>query len=356
MAEAKMAATVDVLVVDDSLLMQRITTRLLESDPGIRVVATAADGYEAIEKVLAFHPDVVTMDIQMPRLDGLAALQQIMQRMPTPVVMLSGVEDATAVVRALQSGAVEFVAKPSGTVSIDLHRIRDELIAKVKIATLVNLERAAAQMALPVPCLESPDPVSTNHPLVAIGASTGGVQALDRICRQLPASLPASLLIVQHMPATFTTSFAQRLDHYSPLRIVEAQHGEAVQLGAAYLAPGGQHMVIRSEGGRATIHLLDTPPVNSVRPSADVLMASVASEAGSHCVGVVLTGMGKDGTEGLARVKQAGGTTLAQDRESCVVFGMPKAAIDRGVVDQVLPLAQIPAALVQILGKGHLNG
>lgn len=352
-----MALTVDVLVVDDSPLMQRITTRLLETDPRIRVVATAADGHEAVEKVLALRPDVVTLDIQMPRLDGLEALRQIMERMPTPVVMLSGVEDATAAIRALQLGAVEFVAKPSGTISIDLHKIRDELITKVKLATLVNLERAVAQRALaddPLPA--SRGLASTGHCMVAIAASTGGVQALERICRQLPANLPASLLVVQHMPATFTTSFAQRLDRHSPLRIVEAQDGEAVHLGTAYVAPGGRHLSIRTDGGRTTLHLLDTPPVNSVRPSADVLMNSVAKVAGSRCLGIVLTGMGRDGAEGLARIKQAGGATLAQDRESCVVFGMPKAAIEQGVVDRVVPLAQIPAALVEILEEKHLAG
>jgi two-component system chemotaxis response regulator CheB len=349
--------TVDVLVVDDSPLMQRITTRLLETDPHIRVVATAADGYEAVEKVLDLHPDVVTMDIQMPRMNGLEALRQIARKMPTPTIMLSGVEDATAAVRALQLGAVEFVSKPSGTISIDLYKIRDELIAKVKMATLVNLDRMAAQMALPADPLPAPlCSGSTDGHVVAIAASTGGVQALDRILRQLPANLPASFLVVQHMPAGFTASFAQRLGHYSLLPIEEAQDGSIVQLGAAYLAPGGRHMTIRRDGGQIVIHLQDTPHANSARPSADVLMESVVDVAGSHCVGIVLTGMGKDGTVGLARIKQAGGVTLAQDRESCAVFGMPKSAIEEGVVDQVVPLVQIPTALVELLGGTNCNG
>jgi len=352
-----MATNIDVLIVDDSPLMQRITTRLLGSDPRIRVIATAANGYEAIDKVLALRPDVVILDIQMPHLDGLGALHQIMQEMPTPVVMLSGVEDATAAIRALQLGAVDFVVKPSGTVSIDLYKVRDELIAKVKLATLANLRRMPTQAALPAdPLLTSRRPAQPDHRIVAIAASTGGVQALDSICRQLPATLPASLLIVQHMPAAFTASFAQRLDRHSPLQIQEAQDGQAVQLGTAYVAPGGQHMTIGLEEGQTIIRLLDSPPVNSVRPSADVLMDSAAKVAGARCLGLVLTGMGRDGAEGLAHIKQAGGITLAQDRESCVVFGMPKAAIDKGVVDQVLPLSQTPAALVEILEREHLAG
>lgn len=363
-----MAVTIDVLVVDDSPLMQRIITGLLESDPRIRVVATAADGYEAIEKVEAIRPDVVTLDIDMPRMDGLEALRQIMRRAPTPVIMLSGIKEATAAVQALALGAVEFVAKPSGTISIDLYKVRDELISKVKLATLVNLKRVTAQAGPLVP----PPPLSPpmggmkggTPPLggmkggawmLAIGASTGGPRTLGHVLRRLPAELPASVLIVQHMPAGFTTSFARRLDQHSLLHVEEARDGQAVRTGSAYVAPGGIHMVVTKERGRPTIRLQDTPPVNSVRPSADVLMASVAHLNGARSVGVLLTGMGTDGAEGLAQIKAAGGLTLAQDRESSVIFGMPKAAIERGVVDRVLPLSEIPRAIVEAIGgKDHV--
>jgi two-component system chemotaxis response regulator CheB len=352
-----MTASINVLVVDDSLLMQRIITRLLESDPRIHVVATAADGYQAVEQVFATRPDVVTMDVQMPRADGLTALRQIMQSMPTPVVMLSAFEDASAAVQALELGAVDLVTKPSGTVSVDLYKVREELITKVKLASLVNIDRTLAHLHAPV----RPTPVTmplpcSHHHMVAIAASTGGPQALDRLCRQLPAELPASLLIVQHMPANFTTSFAHRLDAHCALPIKEATEGEIVHLGAAYVAPGGRHMVVVAENEQPTIHLLDTPLVNSVRPSADVLMASVAEMAGAPSLGVVLTGMGRDGTEGLARIKQAGGATLAQDRESSVVFGMPRAAIEQGVVDEVLPLSEIPSAIVRMLKEMDRHG
>lgn len=351
-----MAVTIDVLVVDDSPLMQRIITRLLESDPRIRVVATAADGYEAIEKVEAIRPDVVTLDIQMPRMDGLEALQQIMRCAPTPVVMLSGVKEASAAVRALELGAVEFVAKPSGTVSIDLYKVRDELISKIRLATLVNLNRAVTKTEPLTPPVTLPrrPPMGGKERgawMLAIGASTGGPRALNTVLSRLPAELPASMLIVQHMPAGFTASFARRLDQHSPLHIEEARDGQAVTTGAAYVAPGGVHMVVTGEHGRPIIRLKDTPPVNSVRPSADVLMVSVARLNGARSMGVLLTGMGADGAEGLAQIKAAGGITLAQDRESSTIFGMPRAAIKRGVVDRVLPLSEIPRAIVEVIGE-----
>ena len=349
-----MAVTIDVLVVDDSALMQRIITSLLESDPLIRVVATAADGYEAIDKVEAVRPDVVTLDIEMPRLDGLQTLQRIMQRAPTPVVMLSGLKDAEVAVRALELGAVEFVAKPSGTVSIDLYKVRDELINKVKLATLVKIHRVMAQ-AEPSP----PLPILPRRPgpnpawMVAIGASTGGPRALGELLHRLPAELPASVLIVQHMPAGFTASFAHRLDQRSPLHIEEARDGQEVTTGSAYVAPGGVHMVVARERGQTTICLQDTPPVNSVRPSVDVLMSSVAHLNGACSVGVLLSGMGADGTEGLAQIKAAGGLTLAQDRQTSTIFGMPRVAIKRGVVDRVLPLSEIPGAIVAAIQQGE---
>jgi two-component system chemotaxis response regulator CheB len=342
------AATIDVLVVDDSSLMRRVITQLLESDPRIRVVATAADGYQVIERVEAIRPDVVTLDIEMPRMNGLEALQEIMQRAPTPVVVLSGVDEASVAVQSLELGAVEFVAKPSGTVSIDLYKVRDELINKVKLATLVNLDRMS--QAKPLPPIAVPHRVASGQPwMLAIGASTGGPRAVGQILESLPADLPAGVLIVQHMPAGFTAPFARRLDQNSALHVQEAEDGQAVEVGVVYVAPGGIHMTITQKRKRATIRLQDTLPVNSVRPSADVLMTSVAKVGGERAIGVLLTGMGSDGAEGLARIKAAGGHTLAQDQKTCAVFGMPKAAIDRGVVDRVLPLPEIPQALTEMM-------
>jgi two-component system chemotaxis response regulator CheB len=349
-----MSVTIDVLVVDDSPLMRRIITSLLEGDPRIRVVSTAADGYEAIEKVAAIRPDVVTLDIEMPQLNGLQALQHIMAHTPTPVVMLSGVKDATAAVQALEMGAVEFVAKPSGTLSIDLYKVRDELISKVKLATLVHLDRATVQPVPRVPPGGPPRISATGHVwTLAIGASTGGPRALDHILRALPADLPASVLIVQHMPAGFTASFARRLDQHSPLHVQEASDAQRVVAGSAYIAPGGLHMAVVCENHHLVVRLQDSPPVNSVRPSADVLMASVARVCGPRSIGVVLTGMGADGAAGLAHIRAADGVTLAQDRESSMIFGMPRVAIERDVVDEVLPLSEIPRAIVNaVQGEG----
>jgi two-component system chemotaxis response regulator CheB len=291
-------------------------------------------------------------------MNGLEALERIMQRAPTPVVMLSGVGEATAAVRALELGAVEFVAKPSGTVSIDLYKVRDELISKVKLATLVNLDRVAAQAGLEslTPPAVLPGPPASKHSwMVAVGASTGGPRALNYILRCLPADLPASVLIVQHMPASFTASFAQRLHQHSALHVEEASDGQKVTTGSAYVAPGGIHMVVEKKRGQPIIRLEDTPPVHSVRPSADVLMESVARLSGAHSIGVLLTGMGTDGADGLARIKKAGGITLAQDKGSCTIFGMPRAAIERHVVDRVLPLSEMPHAVTEAMQKGQSN-
>ncbi len=343
-----MVATVDVLVVDDSALMRRIITTLLESDPRIRVVATAADGFQAIDQVASMRPDVVVMDIQMPNLDGLGALQHIMQRTPTPVVILSGVAEPTAAVRSLELGAVEFVAKPSGTISIDLYKVRDELVNKVKLATLINLRRSAAPAEeLPPLAMMGQTPAGPRPCLVAIAASTGGPQTLDKLLQRLPADLPAAVLVVQHMPVGFTASFARRLDQSILLPVREGEDGQEVKAGHVYVAPGGRHMVVIRRGERFVLQLLDTPPVNSVRPSADVMMESVAELAGGCSIGVVLTGMGRDGTDGLGHIRQAGGVTIAQDKDTSTIFGMPKAAIGRGVVDQVLPLGEIPDAIVE---------
>ncbi len=337
--------TIDVLVADDSPLMQRIITKLLESEPGIRVVGTADDGRQAIECVGRLSPDVVVMDIDMPNLDGLAALRHIMQQRPTPVVMVSGIADASAALRALELGAIDFVAKPSGPISIDLYEVRDELIAKVKLASLVSpvpIEAGSMRAPLPLEC----QPPRGHMSLVAIAASTGGPQTLGHILRQLPSGLPAAILVVQHMPAVFTATFAERLDRHSSVTVREAGDGDTIRSGVVYIAPGGVHMTVVKDGRGPALRMEETPPVNAVRPSADVLMSSVALVAGRSSIGVVLTGMGNDGSDGLAQIKHAGGATIAQDEESSIIFGMPGSAISQGVVDRVLPLIEIPAALV----------
>ena len=345
------AAAVNVLVVDDSPLMRRITTQLLESDPHIHIVGTAADGLEAIEKVAALHPDVVTLDIEMPRLDGLGALREIMARMPLPVIMLSALSDAEMVMQALQAGAVEFVAKPSGTVSIDLYKVREELIHKVRLATFSR--PSALRRAAP-----APDPAPVTHAIsagkvvyVAIGASTGGPSAIGEVVRGLSADLPVSVFIAQHMPAGFTKSFAERLHRSSGLVVAEASDGLQVRPQCAYVAPGDAHMVLEQETSRVVVRLLHTPPVNGVLPSIDVLMKSVAEVGGADVVGVLLTGMGTDGAAGLSQIKEAGGWTIAQDRDTSTIYGMPRAAIRLGVVDEVAPVTEIAALVANAVWK-----
>ncbi|TFG72721.1 MAG: chemotaxis response regulator protein-glutamate methylesterase [Anaerolineales bacterium] len=355
---SSLPATVDVLVVDDSPLMQRIIEKLLQSDPQVRVIGTAANGVEAIASVKDLHPDVITLDVEMPVMNGLEALEIIMERYPTPVIMLSGLIDAEIVIQSLQHGAVDFVAKPSGTVSIDLYKIRDELLAKIKLATLINLDTVKAtdtqsQRSLNSFELTKPHTDSGVY-YVAIGASTGGPTAVSKILHTLPPGLPIAVFIVQHMPQGFTAAFAERLNKISALRVREARNNESVQIGTVYLAPSGVHMVVRHTAQGDSIQLLDFAPVNSVRPSIDVLMNSIVEARGKDTLGILLTGMGKDGAEGLAAIKEAGGYTFAQDRMTSVVFGMPNAAIQRGVVDEVLDISDIPGALVRVLlEKSH---
>ncbi|RME86170.1 MAG: chemotaxis response regulator protein-glutamate methylesterase [Caldilineae bacterium] len=349
-----MSIKLQVLVVDDSALMRRLIGELLESDPGIEVVGTARDGMEAVEKVLELRPDVVTMDVEMPRMNGLDALSQIMQRFPVPVVMLTGLTEAEVALEAMERGAVDFVLKPSGTISMDLHEIRDELVHKVKLARLANLRKLSSPV-LPAPSVPSYGRrrVRSKHPAVVIGASTGGPRAVESVLAALPGDLPAPVLIVQHMPPGFTRSFAQRLDQRSALAVKEAEGGEALEPGNAFVAPGDFHLRVQAAGSAGRVKLEQSPPVNGVRPAVDVTMKDVAEVYGRGAVGVVLTGMGADGAQGAQHIRAAGGIVIAQDQESCVVFGMPRAVIRAGAADRVLPLEDIPAAIVQALAKNR---
>jgi two-component system, chemotaxis family, protein-glutamate methylesterase/glutaminase len=372
-ANASRAATaIQVLVVDDSPLMRRLITRLVESDPGIHVIDTAADGFEAVEKTAACRPDVITLDIEMPRLNGLGALRTIMEQTPTPVIMLSALHDADTVMNALQLGAVDFVSKPSGTVSVDLYKMRDEIVHKIKVATFARHARGIERRTTSASAASDPLPEPRQQPLrsgavldrigdpsehwiIAIGASTGGPKAITELLSALPSDLPGTICIVQHMPAGFTRSFAERLNRISRMSVVEAADGMILKLGSAYVAPGDMHMLLTRKNDQTVVQLERTPPVHSVRPSIDVLMRSTAQIGGARTLGILLTGMGSDGAEGLEAIKLVGGVTMAQDQETSVIFGMPKAAIGRGVVDQVLPLPEIPDALVKALRPRHDN-
>jgi len=340
-----------VLVVDDSSFMRALIAEMVESTREFQVVGTAADGVEAIESIRALNPDIVTLDIEMPRLDGLQTLETIMREMPRPVVMLSaaGSERGNEMtLRALERGAVEFVRKPSGPISIDLLTVRQELVAALNAARAVNMAgvRTPTQGGVRVGGETVPKKISgAASRVVVIAASTGGPRALGEIVPHLPDTLGAAVLIVQHMPAEFTRSLSHRLDLMSPLPVAEAADGEAVLENHVYLAPGGFHMTVTGVAGEATICLDTSPTIWGVRPAADPLFVSASDVFGANAIGVVLTGMGRDGAEGLRRIRGAGGKAVIQDRDSSIIYGMPQAAMEAAGADRVAPARDIARAI-----------
>jgi two-component system chemotaxis response regulator CheB len=357
-----MSRSVRVLVVDDSAFMRKVLRELLESDPAIQVVGTARDGRDGVAQALALQPDVVTMDLEMPRLDGFGALRELMSVRPTPVVMVSShtSEGAEATVRALAMGAVDFVAKPSGSISLNMHVTRDELVAKVKgaagatprfrrvLAELPPLRREAKRTA-PALFGEGGRLEAIPKRVVIIGCSTGGPGALHQIIPRLPADLSAGYLIVQHMPAGFTKSLATRLDEIAAIHVKEAEDGDRVRPGLALMAPGGFHMGVTPEG---SILLNQEPPQHGVRPAVDKLFESAVPVFGDRLIGVILTGMGYDGARGMASLKKRGGKTIAEDASTCVVYGMPKVVAELGLADQILPVHEIPDAIARLVREG----
>jgi two-component system, chemotaxis family, protein-glutamate methylesterase/glutaminase len=349
-----------VLVVDDSAFMRRVIADLLSASEEFEVVGTARDGFDALRKVHELDPDLVTMDVEMPRLDGLAALGYIMSETPRPVVMLSAYTTAggAATMRALDYGAVDFVAKPSGTVSRDLAVVGDRLIEALRAAAAANLAmlpvRVSHPPAPPDAAEEPPAAEAAAVAAVAIAASTGGPRALTELIPQLRAPLGAAVLVVQHMPPRFTRTLAERLNGMSRLKVAEAVQGEAVRPDRVYLAPGDHHMRVVREGGSVRIALDRGPTLWGVRPAADPLFRSVAEVYGPRAVGVVLTGMGRDGADGTAAIVAAGGAGIAQDRATSVIYGMPQAAAEAG--GAVLPLERIPTRLVRELKRRAAGG
>lgn len=334
-----------VLVVDDSAFVRQALMRMLASDPGIEVVGTASDGDEGHAKACALRPDVITLDVRMPRVDGLEALRRIMKDCPTPVLLLSShtSEGADVTLRGLEIGAMDFVDKTSVQGQMNLLELAEELKAKVRALASVPRVRMAPLHPRPYPGKKAParTPAATRAEVVVIGTSTGGPPALQAIIPRLPENFPSAVLVVQHMPVGFTRSLAQRLDSRSVLNVREAEDGEPVSAGSVLVAPAGRHMKVRRTGGETRVWLDDEPRSALHRPSIDVLMASVADVYGARALGVILTGMGSDGVEGLRAIRAAGGFALAESEETCVIYGMPKAAADAGVVDEVLPLDRI---------------
>ncbi|MGG3905983.1 protein-glutamate methylesterase/protein-glutamine glutaminase [Geobacillus stearothermophilus] len=346
--------TIKVLVVDDSAFMRKWISDFLSEHPRLEVVGTARNGQEALDKIALLRPDVVTLDVEMPVMNGLETLRRIMHKQPLPVVMVSSTtrEGAENTITAMQYGAVDFVAKPSGTISLDLYKVKDELIRKVLHASEANVRALAAHR--PALAARRP-PAQTAHSqktVVAIGTSTGGPRALETVLAQLPPDFAAPVVIVQHMPKGFTKSLADRLNALAAITIKEAEDGELLRNGTAYIAPGGVHLIVREEGGALKARFDESPPRAGHRPAVDVLFESLAAIRRCRKIAVIMTGMGSDGTAGVKKLKESGNTkAIAEARETAVIFGMPRAAIEAGVVDVIVPLDSIAAAIVQLIGE-----
>lgn len=351
--------SISVLIVDDSALVRALLTELINRQPDMTVVGTAPDPFIARDRIKALNPDVLTLDVEMPRMDGLAFLEKLMRLHPMPVVMVSSLTENSSdiTLRALELGAFDYVTKPKIDISKGLHESCQEIVDKIRgaaSARIKNLARRPEQLKVEkknsadvvLPSLNSH--IMTTEKLVIIGASTGGTEALKDVLTAMPADAPG-ILITQHMPAAFTSAFANRLDRLCRISVKEAQDGERVLPGHAYIAQGDRHLLLERSGANYIIRIADAPPVSRHRPSVDVLFRSAANSAGKNCIGVILTGMGDDGANGMLEMRRAGAYTIAQDEASCVVFGMPKEAIARGGVDEVAPLADIPHRIFSCL-------
>lgn len=334
-----------VLIVDDSATARAVLADILSSDPMIEVVATASDAYVARDKIVELKPDVVCLDVEMPRMDGITFLKRLMHYMPLPVIMVSSLTQSGAktTLSALEAGAVDFVAKPHSHIYDGKDEMRDELIAKIKIASKVKVrkrELSSIQQANTTSLAE------TTNKILAIGASTGGTEALKDVLMGLPRNSPGTI-IVQHMPANFTGPFAERLNSLCAMEVREARNGDSITPGLVLIAPGDYHMVVRRSGARYYVEIGSGEKVSGHRPSADILLNSVAKIAGSNAIGVILTGMGGDGAKGLLNMRNAGARTIGQDEASCVVYGMPKVAYELGAVEKQLPLHKISNGILE---------
>ncbi len=350
-----MTKKIRVLCVDDSALVRSLMTEIINSQPDMEVVATAPDPLVARELIKKHNPDVLTLDVEMPRMDGLDFLDRLMRLRPMPVVMVSSLTErgSEVTLRALELGAVDFVTKPKLGLRDGLLEYTDLIADKIRAAA-ASRPRQAVRGA-PRKQLVSTRPFSTTEKLVMIGASTGGTEAIRQVLEPLPPNSPA-IMITQHMPAGFTKSFVQRLDSLCAMQVHEAEDGQRVLPGHVYLAPGGvAHMKLARSGANYIVKLDPSEPVNRHRPSVDVLFNSAAEVAGRNAVGVLLTGMGKDGAQGLLAMKKAGAITFAQDEASCVVFGMPREALHIGAADEAVPLSEISERILASAGTTHLR-
>lgn len=344
---------VKVLIVDDSAVVRQILSNGLSKDPGIEVVGTASDVYAARDKIVYKKPDVITLDVEMPRMDGIEFLRYLMPQFPIPVIMVSSLTEqgSKLALDALEAGAVEIVPKPSTKIGAGLEAMMAELIGKVKMAAKVDVSHWKSRVHKKK--IKQPRQrilEGSTDKVIAMGASTGGTIALANIIENVPANFPGTV-IVQHMPPVFTKSFAERLNDASQVEVKEAVPGDRIITGRVLIAPGGYQMKVRRSGGQYIVNCLQAPPVNGHCPSVDVLFDTVAEHAGSNALGVLLTGMGRDGALGLLHMKQQGAGTFCQDEKTCVVFGMPGEAVKIGAADKVVPIDRMTAEILQYLKR-----
>ncbi len=355
------AQKIKVLIIDDSAFMRRLISDMLKSNVGIEVVDTARNGLEGLEKAKALKPDVITLDVEMPVMDGLQTLAELMKLKPVPkVIMISSLthEGNEATIKALELGAIDFVTKPTASIfNLNAEHIKDQLIAIIdtigKSSVTYNPQINIAEKS-PIITKIKPTIASWEKDLkyiVAIGTSTGGPRALQEVLTKLPQNIPAAILVVQHMPPGFTKSLATRLDSLSDICVKEAEEGDVLKPGCAYIAPGDFHMVINPyRSDKYKISINRESPVTGHRPSVNVMMKSVAESGHKNIIAVMMTGMGNDGSEGILKIKNAGGKTIAQDEGTCVVYGMPKAAVKIGAIDTIVPLHNIPKEILKNMG------
>lgn len=344
---------IKVLVVDDSAFMRKELKNILESDPEIKVIATARNGEEGLIKTLELQPDVVALDINMPIMDGLTMLQHIMIKSPRPCVIISSLtqDDASITFEALEIGAIDYVAKPSGTISLDISKQKSEIISKIKAASKAKLGKKIKRTKIGTKKLRPlrGDPCSK---IVVIGVSTGGPRTLLEIIPKLPMDLDAGVIIAQHMPASFTTTFASRLNSVSKIRVQEAQKGDILENSLVLIAPGGYNMTVTKYiDGKGSMVLLDRSPSTIFVPCINILFNSISRSFGKKVIGVILTGMGNDGVSGLKKIREVGGRTIVEDENTAVVFGMPKEAIKAGAAEFILPVNEISEKIVELVSE-----
>ncbi|MFA6011797.1 MAG: chemotaxis response regulator protein-glutamate methylesterase [Desulfobacteraceae bacterium] len=347
-----MGQIIKVLVVDDSAIVRKVFSEELSKEKDITVIGTAPDPYVARDKIVKLKPDVVTLDIEMPRMDGLTFLKKIMTYAPLPVIIVSSLskEGSKIALEALSLGALEVISKPTAAYSVgDLSiQLADKIRAVANVKVKARTSASAIDQIRDRAVMGSRALTETTSKIIAIGASTGGTEALREVITRMPRNAPG-IVVVQHMPAKFTTSFAERLDSLSEMRVKEAQDGDTVVDGQVLIAPGNFHMLLKRSGARYYVAVKTGPMVHHQRPAVDILFKSVAQYAGANALGIILTGMGSDGAEGMVHMKQAGAMNIAQDEQSCVVFGMPKEAIKTGAVDKVVPLSRIAQTALNMI-------